>query len=142
MTASIVALHLAPRPHAPTRAVPRALARAGAGLEGDYHAEAGGEAQVLLADQETLESLGLEPGQIREQVTVRGLDLYAAPPGTRLRVGEAELELAEAAEPCERMEALRAGLESALRGRRGRFARVVRGGVLAVGDPIQRGPSR
>jgi len=137
MTPSIVALHLAPKPHAPAQAVPQVLARAGAGLEGDYHGEAGGESQVLIADQETLESLGLAPGEIREQVTVRGLDLYAAPEGTRLRMGGAVLELAAAAEPCERMEALRPGLESALRGRRGRFARVVSGGVLAVGDPVQ-----
>lgn len=140
MTPTLVALHVAPRPHAPLQAVTRVVARAGAGLEGDHHAAAGGEAQVLIVDQETLDALGLAAGEIREQLTVHGLDLAGAPEGTRLTIGETVLELATAAEPCERMEALRPGLESALRGRRGRFARVLRGGTLAVGDTIETRP--
>ena len=35
-----------------------------------------------------------------------------------------------------RMEELQAGLQKALEGKRGRFARVVRGGTLRVGDSI------
>ncbi len=40
-------------------------------------------------------------------------------------------------EPCERMEAIRPGLRQELKGRRGMLARIVEGGTVRVGDPIE-----
>ena len=132
----VVALHLSPGKRAPQQAVERVLALANTGVEGDRHARAGGrrQRQVLLMEQEVLDALGLRPGDVREQVTVRGMSLDTLPAGTRLRVGEALLEVGQPCDPCERMDEIRPGLRTELEGRRGRFVLVVQGGSFAVGD--------
>ena len=40
--------------------------------------------QVLVMDKETLDHYGLEPGQVKENITVTGLDLSQARQGQRL----------------------------------------------------------
>jgi MOSC domain-containing protein YiiM len=56
--------------------------------------------------------------------------------GQRLRVGEIELEVRTACEPCELMETIRVGLMTELAGRRGMLCRVLKGGVVRRGDEI------
>jgi MOSC domain-containing protein YiiM len=136
MPPTIVALHLSKASRVPLEPVDRAIALEGHGLLGDRHAKANSRRSVLLVEQEVLDELGLAPGAVREQVTVRGLDLNRLVFGSRLRVGEAILEVAGPCAPCERMDELGPGLKDTLQGRRGRFVRVVRGGTLSVGDPI------
>ncbi|HEY3217239.1 MAG TPA: MOSC domain-containing protein [Candidatus Eisenbacteria bacterium] len=136
MPPTIVALHLSKASRVPLEPVDRAIALEGHGLLGDRHAKANSRRSVLLVEQEVLDELGLAPGAVREQVTVRGLDLNRLVFGSRLRVGEAILEVAGPCAPCERMNELGPGLKDTLQGRRGRFVRVVRGGTLSVGDPI------
>jgi MOSC domain-containing protein YiiM len=86
--------------------------------------------------QEVLDDLGLEPGDVREQVVVRGLDLRTLASGARLKVGGAVFEVGEPCAPCERMDEIRAGLRDKLEGRRGRFVRVVTAGTFGVGDRL------
>ena len=136
MTSSIVALHLSPSSRAALNRVERVNALEEQGLEGDRHARLDSRRQVLLMEQEVLQELGLEPGYVREQVTVRGLDLNRLAFGTRLRVGSAVLEMAGPCAPCERMNEVRQGLKETLVGRRGRFARVIAAGSFAVGDAL------
>ena len=136
--ARIVAIHLSPGPR--SRSMPRPVGSAQAledqGLEGDRHARRGNRRSVLLVESEVLDELGLEPGVIREQITVRGLGLADLPAGMRLAAGTAEFEVAAPCDPCERMEEIRPGLRRALEGRRGRFVRVVRAGTVSVGDAL------
>jgi len=136
MPPTIVALHLSKASRAPLETAERVIALEDHGLLGDRHAKANSRRAVLLVEQEVLDQLGLSPGEVREQVTVRGLDLNRLVFGSRLRVGEAILEAAGPCAPCERMNELRPGLKDTLQGRRGRFVRVVRGGAFSVGDPI------
>ena len=136
MPATIVALHLSKSSRAPLVPVSRVNAVLGTGLEGDRHAKPKSRRQVLLVEQEVLDEFGLAPGAIREQVTVRGLDLDRLVFGARLRVGGALLEVAGPCHPCERMDEVRPGLQQALVGRRGRFVRVVEAGSIAIGDTI------
>jgi MOSC domain-containing protein YiiM len=136
MAAAIVALHVCTRGRAPLTALERASALADRGLEGDRHARPGSHRQVLLMEQEVLDEFGLRPGDVREQVTVRGLDLNGLASGARLRVGGALFEVAGPCDPCERMNEVQSGLRVALEGRRGRFVRVVEAGSIAVGDAI------
>jgi MOSC domain-containing protein YiiM len=140
MPATIVALHLSKSSRAPLASVPRVNAVLETGLEGDRHAKPRSRRQVLLVEQEVLDEFGLEPGAIREQVTVRGLDLDQLVFGARLRVGDALLEVAGPCEPCARMDEVKSGLRKALAGRRGRFVRVVQAGSFAVGDTLQLEP--
>jgi MOSC domain-containing protein YiiM len=114
----------------------RARAIAGHGLEGCAHANPP-KREVLLVSKEHLDGLGLEPGAIRENVTVEGADVQAWEVGTRVRAGEALLEITMVCDPCHRMDELRDGLRAQLEGKRGMLARVVEGGEIAVGDPVE-----
>jgi MOSC domain-containing protein YiiM len=107
------------------------------GIEGDKHASAASKRQVLLADQEALDAVGVLPGTIKENVTVEGVDVMQLPAGSRVRLGRsAVLEITAVCEPCFRMDEIREGLKQELEGRRGMVSRVVQGGTISVGDPI------
>ncbi len=109
----------------------------GLGIEGDKHASAASKRQVLLADKEALDAVGVLPGTIKENVTVEGADLMQLPAGSLVRLGRsAVLEITAVCEPCFRMDEIRDGLKQELEGKRGMVSRVVRGGVINVGDPI------
>ena len=88
-------------------------------------------------DEETLSAFGLAAGMVKENITTRGIDLKTIAPGTRLVIGSAVLELTKSCTPCSRMDEIRPGLREALEGQRGMLARVVEGGMLRVGDPIE-----
>jgi MOSC domain-containing protein YiiM len=107
------------------------------GLEGCAHARPGGRDQVLFVSAEHLRAVGVEPGAIRENVTVDGVDVHGWDVGQRVAVGDAVFEVTLECEPCHKMDALRPGLQDELKGRRGMLARVVEGGTLALGDEIR-----
>jgi len=113
----------------------RVQAVADHGLEGCAHANPP-RREVLLASREHLDAVGVEPGAIRENVTVEGADVQTWPVGQQVRVGEALLEITMVCEPCHRMDDLRSGLRSLLEDRRGMLAHVVEGGEIALGDPV------
>jgi MOSC domain-containing protein YiiM len=136
MPARIVALHVTPARRAPLTPLERARLIEETGVEGDRHAKHDSRRQVLLVEQEVLDRFHLAPGDLREQVTVAGLDLNALPFGTRFHAGDAVLEIAGPCAPCPRMNEVREGLEQGLVGCRGRFARVVTAGSLAIGDAV------
>lgn len=107
------------------------------GLEGDKHASAASKRQVLIADKEALDAVGVTPGTIKENITVEGLDAMRLPSGSRIRLGEsAVIELTSICEPCFRMDEIREGLRHELEGRRGMLATVITGGPISVGDRI------
>ena len=109
----------------------------GLGIDGDKHASAESKRQVLLADKEALDAVGVLPGTIKENVTVEGVDVMRLPAGSRVRLGgSAVLEITAVCEPCFRMDEIRDGLKDELEGRRGMVSRVVRGGIINVGDAI------
>jgi MOSC domain-containing protein YiiM len=119
------------------REVETAQALADCGLEGCRHARPGSRRQLLLVDRETLDSFGLQPGQIRENVTTMGLPVSDLSAGQRLQIGEAVLEVTGPCEPCSRMDEIRMGLQQGLRGQRGILCRVIAPGRIRRGDNIQ-----
>jgi MOSC domain-containing protein YiiM len=113
----------------------RRQAIVGQGLEDCAHANPP-KREVLFVSKEHLDSVGVEPGAIRENLTVEGTDVERWPVGQRLRVGEAEFEITMVCDPCHRMDELRDGLREELQGKRGMLARVVESGEVAVGDDV------
>ena len=101
------------------------------------HGRRGSRRQVLLMDLETLETFGIAPGRVKENITTRGIKLDELSVGQRMRAGEALLEVTKECEPCHQMDAIRQGLQEALRGRRGILCRVVESGRIRHGDPIE-----
>ena len=137
MPARIVSIQLCTGHRQPMRYVENAELITGLGLDGDKHAVASSNRQVLLADQEALDEVGIGPGIIKENLTVDGLNVMGMPVGTRIRLGtSAVLEITNVCQPCFRMDEIRMGLKDELIGRRGMVARVILGGTISVGDPI------
>ena len=115
----------------------RVQAIEGHGLDGCAHARAGTKRQVLFASAQHLDDLGVEYGRIRENFTIEGADVHQWPIGQRLRIGEAEFEITMVCDPCERMDAIRSGLQAEIDGKRGMLARVVQSGEVAAGDQVE-----
>jgi MOSC domain-containing protein YiiM len=106
------------------------------GVEGCAHRR-GGKRNVLFVAVEDLEALGVEPGAVKENFTVRGATVMKWPVGQRLAIGDAEFEVSMVCDPCELMETIRPGLQAEIDGRRGMLARVTKTGDVAVGDELQ-----
>jgi MOSC domain-containing protein YiiM len=108
------------------------------GISKDKHALRDSSRQILLLEKETLDDLGLLPGQVKENITTAGIDLMKLKYGQQLKIGpNVILEVTKACSPCSRMEEIRPGLLKQLAGRRGMLARVAQGGIMNKGDSIQ-----
>jgi MOSC domain-containing protein YiiM len=137
----------------------------GIGVEGDVHAGATVKhvsrvqrdatqpnlRQVHLIHSELHDELraagfAVEPGQMGENVTTRGVDLLALPTGARLRLGrDAVVEVTGLRNPCRQLDGIQPGLMKATLDRDGDGDLVRKAGVMGVvaaggevqpGDPI------
>lgn len=116
--------------------------RVGHGLVGDAHAgEWHRQVSLLsLASIEKMRRQGLElaPGDFAENLTIAGLEVWALPVGTRLRVGEAvELEVTQIGKECHFGCDIRRQVGDCVMPREGIFARVVTGGAVRPGDAVR-----
>lgn len=99
-----------------------------------------------LHDELEAGGFAVEPGQMGENVTTRGVDLLALPAGTRLRLGEsAVVEVTGTRNPCKQLDRIQPGLMQATldRDRDGNLVRkagvmgiVVEGGEVRPGDAV------
>jgi MOSC domain-containing protein YiiM len=105
------------------------------GVEGCAHRR-GGKRNVLFVSAADLESVGVPPGRVKENFTVRGADVMQWPVGQRLEIGDAEFEISMVCDPCELMEEIRPGLQAELEGKRGMLAKVLKTGRVTQGDDI------
>jgi len=111
------------------------------GLRGDAHAGPW-HRQVSLLAQESVEKMrakGLDvgPGDFAENLLIAGLPVPQLPVGTRLRVGaEALLEITQIGKKCHAGCAIYQLIGECIMPREGVFARVLRGGLVQVGDPV------
>ena len=134
---TITNLHIARVKGTPSDPVQEATAISGLVLEGDRSAFEGNKRQVLFIDKETLDDFGLAPGQVKENITVTGLDLSQTKAGQVFHIGDdVTMELVGDCEACGKMEALALGLQDKIDGKRGMLAIVVNGGSIKVGDSI------
>jgi MOSC domain-containing protein YiiM len=111
------------------------------GLQGDHYAGRSGKRQVTLIQAEDLSTIasmmqveGVSPDQLRRNIVVSGLNILALKKKS-FQLGEAILEYTGLCHPCSRMEnALGVGGYNAMRGHGGITARVLRPGIVVVGD--------
>lgn len=121
----------------PVREFDEVFAVENKGFKDCIHGRGGSKRQVLVMDSETLEEFGVAAGRVKENITTRGIALGTLRLGERLRVGGALLEVTNPCTPCHQMEEIRAGLQEAIRGRRGLLCRVVESGSIRRGDRIE-----
>ncbi|MBC7991898.1 MAG: MOSC domain-containing protein [Rhizobacter sp.] len=96
-----------------------------------------------LFDELAAQGFAVAPGQIGENITTRHIDLLSLPVGSQLHIGDtAIVELTGLRNPCEQLNAHRAGLMSAVLGRTADGKLVRKAGVMAVviaGGSVQAG---
>ncbi len=90
--------------------------------------------QVLLLEDATLQEFQLQPGDLRENIIVREMDLYRLPSGSILQIGNVQIALTILCEPC-KIIANKVDLK-AIRDKRGYLGRFLNDGVIRVDDNI------
>src|SRR6202163_373881 len=136
--AKISRIFRAPKKRLPMEELEEVRVITNVGLEGCAHSRPGSARQVLLVDLETLESMDLQPGVIRENITTEGIDVNGLAMKQELRIGEARLQVEEICHPCDQLEKVRPGLRREMRGRRGMLCRVLEGGTIRRGDTFEK----
>jgi MOSC domain-containing protein YiiM len=111
------------------------------GIDGDLKGGTG-DRQLNVMCAEVLAELAAdgfkaEPGELGEQIVIAGIDRAALAEGTRLRLGAAVIEVGIPRTGCARFEAIQGKPKKSVKGRLGVMARVVAGGEVAVGDPVE-----
>lgn len=112
------------------------------GLPGDAHAGSWHRQVSLLALESIrkMQEKGLDvgPGDFAENITTEGIELTTLPLSTKLRLGsEAIGEVTQIGKECHVRCAIYHQAGDCVMPREGIFIRVVRGGPVKVGDPIE-----
>ena len=113
------------------------------GLVGDAHGDCNSHRQISLLAIESINKLcdpGLKvgPGDFAENLTTKGLDVTSLKIGGRMKVGEEVLlEITQLGKECRSPCAIYRKLGKCIMPEEGIFTRVLRGGVVRVGDRIK-----
>lgn len=129
-----------------TKGVPKAPIEKGFfevdhGLVGDAHA-GNWHRQVSLLGQESIDKVmkvgieGLCVGKFAENLTTEGIILYELPIGTRLKIGETEMEVTQIGKECHQGCAIRELVGDCVMPREGIFTKVIVPGWIKPGDEI------
>lgn len=116
--------------------------RAGRGAVGDRHAGRDPERALLVvaaASYDAIRGEGIDVpfGGLGENLVLGGVRAEDLVPGARLRTGGVELSLTAPCTVCRSLAQVHPRLPKVAYGRRGVYARVVRGGELATGAAIE-----
>jgi len=112
------------------------------GLVGDAHADCCTHRQVSLLATESIDKmrrLGFDvgPGDFAENLTTEGIDLLSLPVGTRIFIGETVLEITQIGKECHTGCAIYRQIGKCIMPKEGVFTRVIKGGLVNVGDTIR-----
>ena len=111
------------------------------GLAGDAHAGHWHRQVSLLSADKIADfnakGANVQPGAFGENLVVEGLDFRAMPVGTRLRCGQALLEITQIGKECHSHCAIFHRVGDCIMPREGVFAKVLESGPVAVGDVMR-----
>lgn len=158
MAGAIASINVSARKGVRKSPVAEANLKADHGIVGDVHAGPG-DWQVSLLALESIEAQKklmeakveagkapvcpqagelIRPGAYAENVTTKGIDPERLSLGTRLRVGdEVILEISKIGKKCHEHCEIYMIIGDCIMPREGRFARVLRGGRIKVGDEVR-----
>lgn len=141
MDGKVLSINISEAKGTPKKSVNPGIMIENFGFEGDAHAGKW-HRQVSLLAQESIEKAkgmptdGLCHGIFAENITTAGITLYTLPIGTRLRIGECEIEITQIGKECHEGCAISKLVGQCVMPREGVFARVIKGGKVYAGDDI------
>jgi MOSC domain-containing protein YiiM len=138
----IVAVSISDRKGIPKSNISKGLLIEEFGLSGDAHGGPWHRQLSLLAMEsiQKMKDLGLNvhPGSFAENITTEGIVLPELPIGTRLRLGsEALVEVTQIGKECHDRCAIYRLAGDCVMPREGIFVRILKGGSIKAGDPIE-----
>ena len=137
----LLAICVSPKKGTEKREVKEAILLPQFGIEGDAHAGKW-HRQVSLLSLEKIEDFrkkGAEVafGAFGENLVVEGFDLSKCPVGSEIHVGETVLELTQLGKECHSHCAIFHRMGDCIMPREGVFSRVIKGGTIREGDPVE-----
>lgn len=140
-TGKVVAISISVRKGTPKSNVPTAVLVPAWGIEGDAHAGQWHRQVSLLAIEsiEKMRAKGLDvgPGAFAENITTGFINLPNLAIGSRMRIGDTELEITQIGKECHSHCAIFKAAGDCVMPREGIFARVLVGGPIRVGDSVR-----
>src|SRR5512139_2029942 len=142
MTGKIVSLNISGKKGVRKKPVEVVSLKTAYGIEGDAHASSAWHRQVSLLALESIEKmrgmgLKVDPGDFAENITTEGMDLVSLPVGTRLTIGEGiEVEVSQIGKECHTRCAIFYQAGDCVMPKEGIFVKVLKGGMVKVGDRI------
>ncbi len=111
------------------------------GIVGDAHA-GDWHRQISLLGNESVDKVrhilpDIKPGAFAENILTEGITLYTLPVGTRLKVGETELEVTQIGKECHKGCKIRELTGDCVMPREGIFTIVIKEGAIRPGDEIE-----
>ena len=140
--AKVVSVNISERKGTVKNPVPEIHLKRRHGIVGDAHAGDWHRQISLLAEEsvDTMRALSpvpLDAGVFAENINTRGIDLKGLPVGTRLRVGETEVEVTQIGKECHSDCAIKKAVGKCVMPTEGIFAIVIREGTVRPGDGIE-----
>lgn len=141
MTAKVISVNISEKKGTPKYSVAEIQLKLRHGIVGDAHA-GDWHRQISLLAEESVDKMRrmlpqLEPGAFAENINTMGIELKNLPIGTRLRIGDAEVEITQIGKKCHNDCAIKRAAGSCVMPTEGVFAVVVREGIIQAGDPIK-----
>lgn len=112
------------------------------GLEGDIHSGPG-ERQISILASETREKIkrekldGLCTTKFDENVETEGIELYNYPVGTKVRMGDAEIEISQVGKKCYKECPIIQEKKTCALSKECIFAKVIKSGWVRKGDKVE-----
>ena len=138
--ANVVSVNISERKGEQKHPVPEIQLKFRHGIVGDAHA-GDWHRQISLLAEESVDTMRgpipLPAGVFAENINTVGIDLRNLPVGTRLRIGETEVEVTQIGKECHSDCAIKQAVGRCVMPTEGIFAVVVREGVVRPGDEIE-----
>ena len=120
--------------------VPEIQLRLRHGIVGDAHA-GDWHRQISMLAEESIDKMReklpqLKPGAFAENINTVGMDLKSLPIGTRLRIGETEVEVTQIGKECHNDCAIKKATGQCVMPTEGIFVIVIKEGVVRAGDAV------
>ena len=139
--ARVVSVNISEEKGTPKHPVESVTLKLRHGIVGDAHA-GDWHRQISLLAEESIEPLravlpDLPPGAFAENITTEGIVLKDLSPGTRLRLGETEVEVTQIGKECHNDCAIKKATGTCVMPTEGIFAAVLQEGTVRAGDPVE-----
>ena len=139
--ARVVSVNISEKKGTVKHRVPEIQLRLRHGIVGDAHA-GDWHRQISLLAEESIDKMRtllpqLKPGAFAENINTEGIELKSLPVGTRLRIGETEVEVTQIGKECHNDCAIKKATGQCVMPTEGIFAVVVKEGIVRAGDAIE-----